>query len=195
MASDDDGSEAGAGKTDAGNTRPAPPPKLPELGEGLLVPGTVRPFGRAFTGLTLGDPGASDTSTNPLIQKLASGSTGKLARIYGFSYLGNYYKLAEPVVFLVLSDGYPVPSGFRVPEIDMGWTGTEQKIFDFDDSVLMWTCDQLDITVRIDIRIGWVKDLLLAAEMSGDNNMTGGSETRRADMVARANLVGNANLI
>jgi hypothetical protein len=56
--------------------------------------------------------------------------------------------------------------------------------------------DQLDITVRVDIRIGWIKDLLLS-EMSGDTNVTGGDTVRRADVVGRdGNLVGrDGNLI
>lgn len=167
----------------------------PVLGEGLLAPGTVRLFGRPFTGLQIGELGTSTTSNSPLVQQLLGSTDKSLARIYGFGYLGNYYKLPEPLVFLVFGPGMPVPSGFRVPEIDTGIIGTEQKTFDFDEGVRMWSCDQLDITVRVDIRIGWVKDLLLATEMTSDNNVTGGAETRRADMVARANLVGNANLI
>lgn len=170
----------------------------PALGEGLLAPGMVRLFGRSFEGLALGHLGTNEAANSPLVRQLMDAAEKlkpSLARIYGFSYLGNYYKLSEPLVFLVFGDGIPVPSGFQVPDPDIGLIGTEQKVFDFDDNVRMWTCDQLDITVRIDIHVGWIKDLLLAAEMSGDNNMTGGTETRRADMVARAAALGNAALI
>ncbi|HLB98342.1 MAG TPA: hypothetical protein VJK90_11790, partial [Acetobacteraceae bacterium] len=34
-----------------------------------------------------------------------------LARIYGFSYLGNYFKLTAPPVLLVWGEGDPMPPG------------------------------------------------------------------------------------
>ena len=166
------------------------------LDEGLLSSGLVRLFGRPFGGLTLGDLGASPTSNNPLAVALRAGATPTLARIYGFSYLGNYYKLAEPLVFLVFGEGRSLPAGAKATDLGIDVLGIEFKDSDFTDGVTMWHVDQLDITVRIDIRIGWIKDLLLS-EMSGDNNITGGDTVRRADLVGRdGNLVGrDGNLI
>lgn len=167
------------------------------LSEGLLASGLVRLFGRPFTGLTLGDFGTSPTSNHPLAVSLRSpGAAPTLARIYGFSYLGNYYKLAEPLVFLVFTAGRPVPSGAKAADLGIDVLGIEFKDEDFTEGVVMWHVDQLDMAVRIDIRIGWIKDLLLS-EMSGDTNVTGGDSVRRADIVGRdGNLVGrDGNLI
>jgi hypothetical protein len=166
------------------------------LSEGLLSSGLVRLFGRPFGGLKLGDLGTSAASNNPLATALRAGATPTLARVYGFSYLGNYYKLAEPLVFLVFGEARAVPPGATTTELGIDVLGIEFKDSDFPEGVFMWHVDQLDITIRIDIRIGWIKDLLLS-EMSGDSNITGGDTVRRADIVGRdGNLVGrDGNLI
>jgi hypothetical protein len=87
------------------------------LNEALLAPSAIRLFGRVFTGLTLGDLGATAPSTNPLITRLAAAQPGDcgLARIYGFSYLGNYFKLTAPTVMLVWGPGAPMPPGWSTP--------------------------------------------------------------------------------
>ena len=88
------------------------------LTEALLAPSTIRLFGRPFTGLTIGDLGLGASSSNPLVIRLAQATANNaaaakakrdpdpadqfgLARIYGFSYLGNYFKLTTPTVLLV----------------------------------------------------------------------------------------------
>jgi hypothetical protein len=175
------------------------------LDEGLLAPGTIRLFGRPFEGLRLGDLGANPNSNHPLAQAVRSAEAANLpagfARIYAFTYLGNYFKLPEPLVFLVFGEGIPVtavtPVTPATPAIrPIGTVGVEFLGSDFSEGVLVWPCDQMDVAVRIDIRIGWMKDLLLAEEMGPDNNMTGGDAVRRADIVGNANVVGrDANLV
>ena len=168
------------------------------LAEGLLSPGTIRLFGRPFTGLAVGDLGVSLSRQNPLAAALKAATDAKegvsLARVYAFTYLGNYFKLAEPLVFLVFGAGEPVPSG--TADVEAGQLGVETHNVPFAAGIRVWAVDQLDMAVRIEIRVGWMKDLLLS-EMSGDSNMTGGGEVRRADLVGRdANLVGrDANLV
>jgi hypothetical protein len=87
------------------------------LGEGLLAPSGVRLFGRDYTGLTIADLGLNPTSNDPLVTQLSNAKPvdGRppygLARIYGFSYLGNYFKLASPIVMLVWGPGIAVPGG------------------------------------------------------------------------------------
>jgi hypothetical protein len=162
------------------------------LGEGLFAPGTIRLFGRLFAGLTLGPITTDPASNNPLQTQLAAraqstdpANRANLARIYAFSYSGNYIKLAQPVVFLVYGPGAPIVSGFPTTENSVDQLGLEFKGGDFSDTVRMWTSDQLDVAVRIDITIGWMKDVLLAEETTGDNNITGGDQVRRADIVGR----------
>jgi hypothetical protein len=162
------------------------------LGEGLFAPGTIRLFGRLFTGLELGELSLDPASNNPLQAQLAAraGSTdpankAQLARIYAFSYSGNYIKLGQPVVFLVYGPGTEIKAGYPTPENSLDDLGVEFKGGDFAETVRMWTCDQLDVAVRVDITIGWMKDVLLAEETTGDNNITGGDQVRRADIVGR----------
>ena len=196
----------------------AQPPQSPGLGEGLLAPGVIRLFGRKFTGLELGkdetvggDLGIIPSSNNPLalqemISKLERGQTAngrataqeasardlkpQLARIYGFSYLGSYYKLANPPVLRVYGDGIKVNAGYD-PENSMDVLGVEFKNQDFVDGIYMWPADQLDVTVRIDITIGSLREILLDSDMSQDANMNSNVPPSRADVVGRdSGLVG-----
>jgi len=172
------------------------------LGEGLFGSGGVRLFGRPFTGLQIGELGLNPASNNPLQTMLAQKLTDpanppQLARVYGFSYLGNYFKLAEPLVFLVFGKGVPITSGYPQPDNPLDNLGVESKGLDFTDGVFMWLADQADIAVRIDITIGWLNDILLSEEMGADNNVTGGNQLRRSDIVGHdGNLVGrDGNLV
>ena len=188
----------------------------PYLGESLLAPGLIRLFGRAFTGLELsGDADFVPFSNNQMsLQKQiaelrkelakmaeATGPKGeeaaakplddkpRLARIYGFSYLGNYYKLSSPPILRVVGPGQPIKPGFA-PENSMDILGVEFKDEDFVAGISMWPVDHLDAAVRIDITIGWYRDVLLDTDMSGDSNVTGGG-AGRADAVGRdSGLVG-----
>lgn len=162
----------------SGTTRLIPPE------EGLLAPGTIRLFGSAYRGLQIGEFGVSPASNHPLARALREAKSGDpkpmLARIYGFSYLGNYFKLSEPLVFLVFGEGVPVSQQTRD---QLSTTGIEFTSQHFSGGVLMWACDQLDMTVRIDVTVGWMKDLLLAPELTGDSNVTGGDIVRRSDVM------------
>jgi multidrug efflux pump subunit AcrA (membrane-fusion protein) len=114
----------------------------------------------------------------------------RLARIYGFSYLGNYYKIANPPVLRVHGQGFRVRSGF-LPENHMDILGVEFKDEDFVRGIRMWPSDHLDVAVRIDITIGWLREILLDPDMCKDTNVTANSSGGRADVVGRdSGLVG-----
>ena len=172
---------------------------MSDLGETLFAPSTIRMFGRLFTGLTVGELGLSPHANAPLLaalQKLNPEQIKhclKLARIYGYSYQGNYFKLAEPAVFLVYDEGMSVTAG-QIP-IPMDEIGVELKDEVFASEIRMWTADGLDMGVRIDISIGWMKELLLNDGMAPADNVTGGQVTGRADVVSRADLVGRADIV
>jgi hypothetical protein len=197
----------------------AQPPQAPGLGEGLLAPGVIRLFGREFTGLELGrneefgrDLGIIPTSNHPLAlqemigrleqarQERTAGAAAQasqtqglkpmLARIYGFSYLGSYYKLANPPVLRVYGEGIEVTPGYN-PENSMDVLGVEFKNQDFVTGIRMWPADQLDVTVRIDITIGSLREILLDSDMSQEANMNSNVPPSRADVVGRdSGLVG-----
>jgi hypothetical protein len=104
-----------------------------------------------------------------------NGDTGTepgLARIYGFSFQGNYFKLAMPTVLLVYGNGLSVPPTFNRAALSI--IGVEFKDETFASEVRMWAQDQADYSVRIDITSGWLWDVLIEPEMSDANNVTGG---------------------
>ncbi len=167
-------------------------------GEGLLAGGVIHLFGRPFTGLQIGDIALPATVSHQLATSLriaeAEGRKPSLARIYGFSHQGSYRKLPEPLIFLVFAAGVPAPSGSLDPDASPEIVGVNQTGRAFAEDVQMWTCDRLDMALRIDVRIGWFKDLLLDEAGRDDSDA---DAVRRAEIVGRdANLVGrNANLI
>ena len=54
--------------------------------------------------------------------------------------------------------------------------GVEFQDETFVEGIRMWSVDQLDMSVRIDLTIGWMRDIFLGPEMGGDNNITGRSD-------------------
>lgn len=162
------------------------------LREGLLAQGTVRLFGREYTGLELKDLGLSPHATTPLaaaLRDFAGDATKspRLARIYAVAYKGGYERLPEPAVLLVFGPGIPVPSGAGPVDFDVA--GAESTDGAFTDGVMMWNLDHLDMTVRIDVRMGSVRDLVLADVAAAAKGADGAS--RDAMLVGRdAMLVG-----
>ena len=80
---------------------------------------------------------------------------------------------------LVFGKGEEVPAGY-IDVISMSQMGVELKDSVFVREIKVWAVDQLDISIRIDITIGWIKDILLFEEMSPDNNITGGQTVARS---------------
>ncbi|MGF1628617.1 MAG: hypothetical protein ACFCUT_04035 [Kiloniellaceae bacterium] len=164
--------------------------------ETLLASSQVRLFGRIFQGLKL-DPGELKAvngkrpphNRNPLTDKLDPDLDPKLARIYGFSYEGSYYKLDAPYVFLVHGDGIEI-----VEPSSMADVGVEMKDETFLKGVRMWSYDKVDFSVRIEITSGWLEEILLDAAVGNASNMTGGQFATRADMAARADMSSRADL-
>lgn len=104
------------------------------------------------------------------------------ARIYGFSYEGSYYELPKPVIFLVHTEGElaseaKVPTGGprpgRAPR-DTDLTGLAVAGFDFADELRVWSYDQADYTIRMDVETGMFEDVLLDAELDEEGWASGG---------------------
>jgi hypothetical protein len=135
-------------------------------------------------------PLGPDPDEDPEVAAQQQDGKPRLARIYGFSYLGNYYKSANPPVLRVHGQGFVVKSGFA-PDNDMDVLGVEFKDEDFVHGIRMWPADHLDVAVRIDITIGWLREILLDTDMSQETNATGNGGGGRADVVGRdSGLVG-----
>jgi hypothetical protein len=173
---------------------PTPTPDPEYLQETLFASSTIRLFGREFVGLEIGKLGLIPNSNAPLLTSLARDRNDiRLARIYGYSYQGNYYKLLEPTVFLVHGDGFPVTAG--QDPIRLGIIGVEFKDEVFAKHVKMWPADQLDMAVRIDITVGWLQDILLDGVAAPANNVTASDISARAEAVGRAEAMGRAEAV
>jgi hypothetical protein len=131
--------------------------------------------------------GAPAPFTNPLTDKLVPELKPKLARIFGFSYEGHYYKLPDPRVFLVHGDGTPVNPGSDAA-VELGDLGIEYHEQFFAAGVTMWAYDKVDMSLRIDISSGWLEDILFGL-------ITDGDATSRADVLSRADAAGRADAL
>ena len=101
---------------------------------------------------------------------------GRFARIYGFSYEGNYYDLPRPALFLVHGEGdlvtqdpadprlVPFPSRAPAPT---SLTGIAAAGYDFADGLRVWSYDKGDYTIRMDVETGMFEDVLLDARFDG----------------------------
>jgi len=182
------------------------PPMLPpeRLDETLLAPSQIRLFGRAFTALQINtdmlarafgqEPGKSPFQ-NPMTDKLMPSYEPHLARIYGFSFEGNYHKMTAPAVFLVHGEGIEIATAFD--EIELSQLGVEFKAQNFAKGVKMWSYDRSDMSIRVDLLSGMLQDILLAPEFAAAVSVTGGEVAPRNDFLGRAvDLVGrDGNII
>lgn len=151
-----------------------------ETGETLLAASTIRMFGREFGGLTMNLAGTERSRIDPARHP-------KLARIYGFSFQGNYFKLSAPTILLVYGDGTLMKRDMQ--GATLGEIGIEFKDEFFAGDVWMWTALELDFSVRIDISSGWLSEILIAPEATEASNVTGtgdGSTDGRNRVVGRA---------
>ncbi len=110
------------------------------------------------------------------------GGDARLARIYGFTYDGTYYELPEPTVFLVHGDGQSatggnLPHGMKLhvddanaPDtsaqssrapLDPSISGVAAADYQMANDIRVWTYDQADYTLRLDISAGQIEDVLL----------------------------------
>jgi len=173
-----------SGKQPDGAARPA----VDRFSETLLAPSMIRLFGRLFDGLQLTPAALASAQTtasarNGLTDKLDPALDPRLARIYGFSFEGNYYKLSAPAVFLVHGDGASLPAGEG--EVSIGHLGVEFKDQTFASSVRVWAYDKLDMTIRIEIASGWLDDLLLGRELDAAGVTGGEMAGRESALVGR----------
>ena len=64
----------------------------------------------------------------------------RLARIYGFSYEGQYYDLARPAVYLVFGEGAEIPATVAA-------TGLATQPPNLLSDLRSWTFDQSDLSL------------------------------------------------
>jgi hypothetical protein len=157
--------------------------------EDLLEPSRVRVFGRVFAGLVVNKQFLPGTGSKLLRDALEDMDDPRVARIYGFSYGGHYYKLGRPTLLIVNGDGEARGTLDKGDTSVDNW-GVEAKIERFADDVRAWDLDREDLTIRFDVDSGFVRDILIEPSGAGDADFAG-----RANVVARANLIARANVI
>jgi len=177
-----------------GGKKPRSGPSI--FDENLLASSQVRLFGRIFHGLKLDPEGLATLShdgpspnRNPLTDKLNPKIDPRLARIYGFSYEGSYFKLDAPYVFLVHGEGTPIEEPTSVADV-----GVEMKDEEFLRGVRMWSYDKVDFSVRIQVVSGWIEEILLDAAMGSATNMTAGELAPRVDLTGRVDMQSRVDL-
>ena len=157
-------------------------------GDDLLDASRVRLFGVPFIALKLVPTDLRKYSYgNKLLESRLTEKNAGLARIYGFSFEGQYTKLCRPSVFLVHGPGRSRLE--NRPASVTNW-GTEIKDFQFADDVRVWEMDKEDVTLRIDVETGFLTDVLLDPMMNDDADLAG-----RQKLVARQKLVSRAEMV
>lgn len=136
--------------------------------ESLLSPSTVFVFGRVIGGLTLDQSAIDDNGS--FLGKQLNAAKAKLARIYGFSFEGQYVDVLPPAIFLVQGDGVAAGS-------DADISGLAFQDETFASGMMMWSHDKDDFTMRLDTFSGTFEDVLLAPELD-DMMAFGGTAAR-----------------
>ncbi len=91
----------------------------------------------------------------------------RFARIYGFVYVGAYYELDVPALFLVHSDGTDVTNH------KLTSTGLAAQDFKFATDLKAWDHDQSDFSIRLDVQVGPLDEILLDPDGSGGAAVAG----------------------
>jgi hypothetical protein len=112
---------------------------------------------------------------NNFLQNQLTSPEPKLARIYGFSFEGQYYDLPRPALFLVHTSGDVLREGFRFQRTTLDMAGVLAKEWEFSDSdaadVRVWEYDKGDFSMRMDIETGQFEQILLAAVMRSGSSL------------------------
>lgn len=132
------------------------------------------------------------------IQQATQRQSPGLARIYSFSYEGQYYKLPYPLIYLVWGDGeHPdADEGPGLPRFETQNTGLEGKGWRFASDIRVWKMDKHESSMAIDIDVGEMKDILLDAfnQYSSEFSSSRATMTGRATMASRATMNSRATM-
>lgn len=132
--------------------------------ETLLSATSIKMYGRKVGDLVLSprDPGGG-LGDNRFLRKQLAKEAACFARIYAFTYEGNYYELPRPCIFLVHGDGEPV-SGDSVDA-----TGVAGHDWSLSTDVRMWEYDKGDFSLRLEVDSGPLEQILLEATIHAQN--------------------------
>ena len=137
--------------------------------ESLLTPSGIKLFGRVVDGLQLKRQKGSKLGENRFLSEQLNAPGARLARIYAFSFEGQYYELARPTIYLVHGEGTDVPA---TPPVSPGSrmargpssaddSGLPSKGWEFSSDLKMWEYDKGDFSMRLDLDSGPLDQILL----------------------------------
>ena len=129
-----------------------------------------------FKGPDDGRPGE-----NKFLQKQLRRPDATLARIYSFSYEGQYYELPKPAILLVHGVGTEIkvaPGG----DSNIETSGVLAKIWEFSadpsGDLRYWEYDKGDFSIRLEIDTGPFEQILLASQLRGSASLSSGMDLR-----------------
>jgi hypothetical protein len=134
--------------------------------ETLLAASEVMLFGRAVSGLSVDVSGQTSLGDNSFVKKQLAKSDARFARIYAFSFEGQYYVLPKPAIFLVHGDGVAADD---VP-------GVAAKDWNLLSDIKAWSYDKGDFSIRLDIETGPLDNILLEEALKSDHASMQGSK-------------------
>ena len=163
------------------------------MSETLLSPSGIKLFGRPFQDISISADslaslrrGALSPGDHQLLNRLRrelgedKDTTSKdgdgnsllsiFARIYSYSYEGNYFTLNRPMIFLVDGAGKAVGEEDQAgrAKLDVDKLGVASRDWEFASDIRRWDVNQLDLTLCINIESGSFEDLLLDATLPDD---------------------------
>ena len=141
------------------------------MAESLLSPSSVLMFGRVLSDLKLSGSSTAGSGTSGFLSKQVSAKGAGLARIYGFSFDGQYIDLAPPAIFLVHGNG-------SKPDRSLDLSGIPFTDEEFATDIMVWTYDKSDLSIRLDPLSGTLEDILLAYELGDGVTTFGGQHAR-----------------
>ena len=165
--------------------------------DSILSPSQIKMFGVLFGGLTLNPPSSAEVDPNrgdgdggtrrrkaapdptfDLLTNQLLRDDVNLARIYSFTYEGEYVALPRPTVYLVHGKGRPVDVE---TSHELKRSGVIARDWAFEEDALYWEYDRVNYSLRCDIVTGTLDDILVAACA----NANAGMSSRGTDMVSR----------
>ncbi len=117
---------------------------------------------------------------NHFLADQLEGANTRFARIYGYSYAGQYYELVVPTIFLVHGDGT------KISNLDTDSNSIAAQDYNFSSDLKTWAYDQADFSIRLDMSNGPLSQLLLDPEGDG----SGGGVTVSGARVSGARVSG-----
>ena len=165
-------------------------PTTPTTSDRLASGSAVRLFGRLIEGVTIDSKklAASISGGTKLLSNQPNGDV-HLARIYAFSFEGQFHTLPRPTLFLVQGVGADAKTDTGLAEISNVC---------FEAGIMVWLSDTDDVVLRGDIVIGTIDDVLIDATLSSASKypiISRGEMAARGEAIARGEMISRGEMI